>query len=95
MDELTQLCCETTQMLSKARKRARQLTVGKDATILYGKYKGRLGQCTGVTINDWDNRLVFLVQPYRLKGKGSGVDLLNDEEARTFRSLEELKFEQE
>lgn len=67
--------------------------VGLDATILFGKFKGRRGRITLVSF-ERHRGLIFLVQPYRLAGSpdnGQHPDLLwDDPEARTYRTLNQF-----
>jgi hypothetical protein len=60
--------------------------IGRDVTILRGKYQGRKAQIT--SISSFIDGIRFIAQPYNLVK--SGELLWDDAEARTYRKYDEI-----
>lgn len=80
---------QKTDQFAESLKQLEQRFVGRDAIFKVGKFKGRRGRCTMITIQR--QQPAFLVQPYRLSGSGDEL-LWDDPQARTYLPIDYLEF---
>lgn len=95
-EKLQDTSVEIGQAVEKAVALARGYAIGKEATFKKGKYVGRKGRCTEVVFDSYNKEMVFLIRPYRVRGRHLGTmdDFMPFQypDARTFWRLKDIEF---